>query len=918
MGDLLVFVLSGLVSGALYALLATGLVLSYSASGLFNFAHGATAYLCALTFYEVHSGLGWPAVPAALLVVCVLAPGLGWGLDRLMFRRLARVGETAQIVATIGLLVALPAAGLWAVELLGNAGAPVKPAENQFGLAGVGPSPARSWQLSDGVGVDSDQLITWAVTAVVAVGLWVLMRHTRLGLRLRAAVDNRSLTELRGISADRLSSVAWMISSALAGLAGVLATPLLGLSAHDFTLFLFVSATAAVIGRFASVPLAFAGGLGLGVLQNLVAGYATFAEGITGFRTAVPFLILFGGLLVLARRGRTAGTAAGEADAAAPDHPAGASWARRWGVWAVAAGALAVAFYTVTTPFWSGLLAQGLAVGLVFMSFTVVTGLGAMVSLAQGTFVTGAALVAGLLMSRGWPFVAALAVGTCVAAVLGALVALPALRLGGRTLALATLALAFLADQVLFQMRWLRNGDSGWSVPRPVFGPVDLGDDRALGVALVVLVAVCAAALSALRNSPSGRAMLAVRSAPAAAMASGVSVLRTKLLLFTVSAGLAGFGGVLLASYNTRITATDFTAMTGLVWLAVVVAAGVRRPQYAVVAGVVFAVAPRVLSDYVTQSAHLPVILFGLAGLALANDPDGYCAAVPVRLAKRRATAGPGGGGSDTGPNGGEPDAGPAGSDPPAPGARVRAEPGTRRGDGAGESRAGAALELRDVTAGYGGGLVLHGVDLAVRQGEILVVLGPNGAGKSTACRVAAGSVAAAGGSVLVHGRDMTRDGPVRRARSGVLLAPEGRGIFPALTVEENLALYLRAADARAAVYHRFPRLAERRGVAAGSLSGGEQQMLALAPLLQRPPGVLIADEPSMGLAPRVVEEVYALLTELRDAGTALLLVEEKAAGILGVADTVAYLSRGRVTWCGPRAEVEADRLTAAYLGRAT
>ncbi|EDX22019.1 branched-chain amino acid ABC transporter permease, partial [Streptomyces sp. Mg1] len=415
MEDLLVIALSGLVSGALYALLATGLVLSYSASGLFNFAHGATAYLCALVFYEVRSGLGWPAVPAALLVVLVLAPGLGWALDRLMFRRLARVGESAQIVATIGLLVALPAAGLWAVELLADAGAPVKPAENQFGLPGVGPSPARSWQLTEGVGIDSDQLITWVATALVAVALWVLLRHTRLGLRLRAAVDNRSLTELRGISADRLSSVAWMIASGLAGLAGVLATPLLGLSAHDFTLFLFVSATAAVIGRFASVPLAFAGGLGLGVLQNLVAGYASFAERITGFRTAVPFLILFGGLLVLTRRARTAGTAA--ADAPPVDHLAGASWARRWGVWAVLAGALCVAFYTVTTPFWSGLLAQGLAIGLVFMSFTVVTGLGAMVSLAQATFVTGAALVGGLLMSRGWPFVAALAAGTCSSAV---------------------------------------------------------------------------------------------------------------------------------------------------------------------------------------------------------------------------------------------------------------------------------------------------------------------------------------------------------------------------------------------------------------------------------------------------------------------------------------------------------------------
>ncbi|MER6995641.1 ATP-binding cassette domain-containing protein [Streptomyces sp. NPDC000410] len=1030
MGDLLGFVLSGLVSGALYALLATGLVLSYSASGLFNFAHGATAYLCALTFYELHSGFGWPAVPTALLLVLVVAPGIGWALDRLMFRKLARVGETAQIVATIGLLVALPAAGLWAVELLSEAGAPVVPAENQYGLPGVGPSPAVSWQLMDGVGIDSDQLITWVATAVVAVGLWVLMRHTRLGLLLRAAVDNRGLVELRGISADRLSSIAWMLSSGLAGLAGVLATPLLGLSAHDYTLFLFVSATAAVLGRFASVPLAFAGGLALGVLQNLVAGYASFAEGITGFRTAVPFLILFGGLLVMDRRRRAAGTAA--VDAPPVDYLAGKSWGRRWGVWVGAAVLLAAAFYTVTTPFWSGILAQGLAISLVFVSFAVVTGLGAMVSLAQATFVTGAALVAGLLMSHGWPFVAAALVGTCAAALLGAVVALPALRLGGRSLALATLALAFLADQVLFQFRWLRNGDTGWEIPRPVFGPVDLTDDRAMGVALVVLVSVAVAALSALRNSPAGRAMLAVRSAPAAATASGVSVVRTKLLLFTLSAGLAGFGGVMYASYNTRITATDFTAMTGLVWLAVVVAAGVRRPQFAVVAGLVFALVPHVMSEYVTQSAHLPVILFGLAGLALANDPDGYAAAIPTRLHARRAAraGGPGRGpgapaaGAPAPPPRGQPGQGarplgsggapagvqgandrPAGGAPPgrippprpfpklgaspqppavrgddlrglrphtpndcsfappqtgpAPGGPVpqvadpapapEGHPARQAGGSGGDSepppqghrawggpasevreaggspaatgrsaaeeKAPTAIELRGVHAGYGGAAVLRGVDLRVAPGEILAVLGPNGAGKSTACRVAAGVLAAQEGSVAVGGRDATRDGAVGRARRGVLLAPEGRGIFPGLTIEENLAVRLGDRADREAVYERFPGLAARRAVHAGSLSGGEQQMLALAPLLQRPPAVLIADEPSLGLAPRVVEEVFRLLTELRAAGTALLLVEEKAAEVLGIADTVAYLAQGRVTWCGPRAEVEKDRLTEAYLG---
>ncbi|MFB7824610.1 ABC transporter permease subunit [Streptomyces hydrogenans] len=918
MGDLLGFVLSGLVSGALYALLATGLVLSSSASGLFNFAHGATAYLCALAFYELHSGFGWPAVPTALLLVLAVAPGLGWALDRLMFRKLAKVGETAQIVATIGLLVALPAAGRWAVELLERAGAPVLPAENQFGLPGVGPSPAVSWQPLDGVGIDSDQLITWIATALAAVALWVLMRHTRLGLRLRAAVDDRTLTELRGISADRLSSIAWMLSSGLAGLAGVLATPLLGLSAHDYTLFLFVSATAAVLGRFLSVPLAFAGGLGLGVLQNLVAGYASFTDDLTGFRTAVPFLILFAGLVVLTRRGRAAGTAA--ADPPPVDYLAGKGRGRRWGAWTVAGVLLGAAFYTVTTPFWSGILAQGLAIGIVFMSFTVVTGLGAMVSLAQATFVTAAALVAGLLMSHGWPFAAAAAAGTAAAALLGAVAALPALRLGGRALALATLALAFLADQVLFQLGWLRNGDTGWEIPRPVVGPVDLGDDRALGLALVLLSALAVAALTWLRGSRWGRAMLAVRSAPEAAAASGVSVVRTKLLLFTVSAGLAGFGGVLYASYNTRVTATDFTAMTGLVWLAVVVAAGVRRPQFAVVAGLVFAVVPHLMTQYVTESAHLPVILFGLAGLALANDPDGYCAALPSRRAARRAATGPG---EPQGPSSKgelEPKAGPVPRAEPVP------EPGPEPGGvpsprppapttGGGLAEAAPALELGGVHAGYGGAPVLHGVDLVVRGGEALVLLGPNGAGKSTLCRVAAGLLRPAAGLVRVRGGDATRDTAVARARRGVRLAPEGRGIFAGLSIDENLALQLTEPDDRDAVYARFPALAARRTVLAGSLSGGEQQLLALAPLLQRPPAVLVADEPSLGLAPRVVDEVFGLLAELRSHGTALLLVEEKAAEVLGIADTVAYLAQGEIAWSGPRAEVDRDRLADAYLG---
>ncbi|HSA48786.1 MAG TPA: ATP-binding cassette domain-containing protein, partial [Yinghuangia sp.] len=601
-----------------------------------------------------------------------------------------------------------------------------------------------------------------------------------------------------------------------------------------------------------------------------------------------------------------------------PDYLAGMSPLRRWAPWLVAGVFLAVSLYTWTTAFWIGLIAQGLAASLVFLSFTVVTGLGGMVSLAQATFVTASALTAGLLMSHGVSFFLALVIGTLVAALLGVVVALPALRLSGRMLALATLALAFLGDQVLFQMRWFRNGDVGWEIPRPVVGPIDLADDRALALFLLIVVALVIVLIRNLENSASGRAMLAVRSAPPAAMASGVSVLRTKLALFAISAGIAGFGGVFWASFNTRITATEFTAMHGLTWLAIVVAAGIRRPQFAVVAGLTFALFPHVMEDYVTESPHVPVILFGLAGLALASNPEGYVVQIAEGVHKLRARMAGGAVADDK--------AGAVPAEETARGARVDTVPAqASAGVESGGAEAGHAdpdvlLRLRGVRAGYGGVEVLHGVDLDVRRGSIVALLGANGAGKTTTCAVAAGLLAPTAGTVELADSergfgDITRLSAVRRAREGVLLAPEGRGIFPSLTIDENLAMWLHSADERADVYERFPALASRRKVVAGSLSGGEQQQLAIAPLLVRPPRVLIADEPSLGLAPLVVAEIFRLVIELRDRGVALLLVEEKAAEVLTVADTVAFMSVGRVSWTGPREDVDEHRLTSAYLG---
>jgi ABC-type branched-subunit amino acid transport system ATPase component len=226
-----------------------------------------------------------------------------------------------------------------------------------------------------------------------------------------------------------------------------------------------------------------------------------------------------------------------------------------------------------------------------------------------------------------------------------------------------------------------------------------------------------------------------------------------------------------------------------------------------------------------------------------------------------------------------------------------------------------AVLSLRGIVAGYGAVEVLHGVDVHVAAGRAVALLGANGAGKSTLCSVAAGLLAPTAGRVLVDGVDVTAHAAYRRQRDGVLLVPEARGIFPGLTVEENLSVLLRTSDARAKAVERFPVLGERRRQLAGSLSGGEQQMLSLAPALAQPPKVFIADEPTLGLAPLAAEEVVRALRELRELGAAILLVDEKAREAMELADEVAFLELGRVVWSGARDDVDEERLAAAYLG---
>ena len=234
------------------------------------------------------------------------------------------------------------------------------------------------------------------------------------------------------------------------------------------------------------------------------------------------------------------------------------------------------------------------------------------------------------------------------------------------------------------------------------------------------------------------------------------------------------------------------------------------------------------------------------------------------------------------------------------------------------ERAAAPVLELSSVRAGYGRIDVLHGVDLALAPGEVYALLGPNGAGKSTTLAVASGQIVPSSGSLMLCGRDVTGVTPDALARAGVCLIPEGRGIFPNLTVTENLRMATFTGtnfhEVQDRVFTQFPRLRERRRQTAGTLSGGEQQMLSMGRALATNPAVLLIDELSMGLAPLIVEELYDHVRRIAASGLSILIVEQFAHEILGVAHLAGIMLHGRIVETGTPTQI-ADDLTSAYLG---
>ena len=639
MSNFVNYAIGGIPIGCVYALLAVGLTLNYKTSGVFNLAFAAQAFASAALFYVLRRQHDWPLLPAAVLAVVVLGALMAWVLDRFLYRHQRTASPLAKLVTSLGLLVAIPQI----VQLIftGNH-------EDPPPLAPVKDGTDFLWHIGSQYVLDAGQIATILSTVTVVVGLVILFRRGALGLRMRAVVESPRLLELQGVDAERVALSSWLLSSALASLAGVLIAPLFAQVDSPAFLTLLVAAIAAcVVGNLTSIPAAFLGGLGLGILQAELAGFLpTGSVLFTGLRSGLPFVVLFL-LLVLKRSIRRRRPTADPLSGVDPPPPPLAAQVRpAWMTLSTrifAGAAITVGLLLcllVLNPHWLGLVIAGVCLAIIMLSIVLVTGIGGTISLCQGSFAAiGAFTTAQLAQQHNVPALEAMVVGALIAAAVGAVLGFPVIRLPGIYAALATLAFALMFEGVLVPLSWVSGGNGvlPLTVPRPAFpGLVDFSSDKSFLLLSVVLMTIFGLATIAIRQGTTGRFLDAVRGSESAAAAVGINATRQRLVVFVVGAGVAGFGGGLLASYRGQANyAGDLTYVVGLVWVVLVITAGSRLVQAAVTGGITFFVFPELLNSIfgwvhgfiplvnASWSQGVAFILFGFGAFTYAKHPEG-------------------------------------------------------------------------------------------------------------------------------------------------------------------------------------------------------------------------------------------------------------------------------------------------------
>lgn len=620
MKEFLPFLVFGVTAGAVYGISAMGLVLTYKTSGLFNFGHGAVSAAAAFLFYTLHveHGLAWPA--AALIAVVGFGVVIGFVLERFA-AALAEVAVTYKIVGTIGLLVGIRAVIVLIYGQEARVFTPFLPQTTVFKIQGVS--------------VSVENLITLGLGLAAAVGLFFLFRVTRLGLAVRAVVDDPALLDVTGENPTRIRRRAWILGSIFATASGVLFASVQQQVQVDVLALLIVQAFgAAALARFTSLPGSFAGGLAIGMAQALISKQATTVPALVGLDLNIPFLVLFLVLLVIPK-GRLVDLGRQVKARAVP--PSRLSAQTRRVVWTAALGVGLVLPHVVGArlALWNTALSQV----VLFLSLGLLVRLSGQISLCHVGFAAVGAAAFGHLLAWGLPWPMALVLAGVATLPVGLLIAVPAIRLSGLYLGLATLGFGIFLAQFFYTKGYMFGVGQQLATPRPAGFTSDVRYYYVLlalalaGTLVVVLV----------ERSRLGRLLRGLADAPVALSTLGANTNVSLVLVFGLSAAMAGVSGAAFASLFGRVGGFSFPATLSLTLLAVLVVAGPRIVPAAFLAPVLLFVVPGYASN--PHLADAMQVAFGVTAVLVAAASQGSLDAWFARraLQARERLVGPAG-----------------------------------------------------------------------------------------------------------------------------------------------------------------------------------------------------------------------------------------------------------------------------------
>jgi branched-chain amino acid transport system permease protein len=627
MEQFLGFALPGIPYGCSFAIVAVGLVLTYQATGVFNFAFGAQAYASAFVFAWLVQDQNMAVWEAFILAVVVMAPLLGLAFDRFLFSKIPNTNNMAKVVTGLCLLVGIPS--LLPV-FFGN--------YNLYNPPSILLNPNTVYFTFVGTPMNGIILSAMIVTAIALVLLVALIRFTSLGLQMRAAVESRRLVQLDGVNANGVVSVAWAVSSLLAGLAGVLLAPSYNqVSAEDFITLMVAAIAAAAVGVLRSMPIAAAAGVLMGVVELTLQGYLPTGGAWSVIYSAVlpsfPFVVLVVALLALPglRNLEDAGDPMASID---PPPPPVAATSRAPQLdriirvlWYLLLAGFVASMLSWVPPAWETVFNEGLAFSTIFLSITLITGMAGQLSLAQATLAgVGAFTAAQLANHLGLPLEIGALVGAALAAVVAVLLALLSLRLRGIGLALMTLAAALFFGTTVFAQTSIGGGFGGLRLKQSWTGPWNLfaSNGHAYFVVAMIVVVVCALGTYMVQRGTVGRFLAAMRGSETGATSLGINLNWQKILVFALSGAVAGLGGTLLAVQEQVVSSTSFNYDYSLAFVVIVITTGVTTIEGAIQAGMSFTLIQYLLATYAPERlSGLTFVLFAFGALTYAKHPQG-------------------------------------------------------------------------------------------------------------------------------------------------------------------------------------------------------------------------------------------------------------------------------------------------------